>query len=35
VQERSGINPKIFPLVDGNLSMAIVERTVSFVESWP
>ena len=32
--EISGTNPKLFPLVDANLWLAIVERRSGFVESW-
>ena len=34
VTQHSGINPKVFPLVDTNLSLTVVERTSGFVEPW-
>ena len=34
VTQHSGINPKVFALVDANLSLTVAERTSGFVEPW-
>jgi hypothetical protein len=35
VTDRCGINPKVFPLVDVNMSLVIVERISDFLVPWP